>query len=125
MRFAPPPPPRPPRESVVPMINVVFLLLIFFLMSAQIAPPDPFELTLAESAGAPSDPQPDTLYMSASGMLSFDGRAGDAALTAAAATPGLTLRADRATPAAELARVLGRLAALGATEVQLIAGARP
>ncbi|WP_238364269.1 ExbD/TolR family protein [Mesobacterium pallidum] len=125
MRFALPLSPRRPRESVVPMINVVFLLLIFFLMSAQIAPPDPFELTLAESAGAPSDPQPGTVYMSSTGALAFEGLSGDAALAAASARPALALRADTATPAADLARVLARLAALGATEVQLIAGARP
>lgn len=43
MDFAPPKR-RPRAESIVPMINVVFLLLIFFLMTAQIAPPDPFEV---------------------------------------------------------------------------------
>jgi periplasmic protein TonB len=43
------PPRRPRAESVVPMINVVFLLLVFFLMTATIAPPDPF-------ASVPPDP---------------------------------------------------------------------
>ncbi|NHX27772.1 biopolymer transporter ExbD, partial [Escherichia coli] len=32
-------------ENIVPMINVVFLLLIFFLMTAQIGPPAPIDVT--------------------------------------------------------------------------------
>ena len=51
MQF-PDPPRRKPPESIVPMINVVFLLLIFFLMTAQIAPPDPFEINPPDSAQA-------------------------------------------------------------------------
>lgn len=125
MRFVPPPLPRRPRESVVPMINVVFLLLIFFLMSAQITPPDPFPLTLPDSDGVPETAAPGVLYISANAELHFEGITGDAALPAAARATGLSLRADSGVAASELARVLARLAALGAESVQLIAGARP
>ena len=53
MDFAPRRPARPARENIVPMINVVFLLLVFFVMTAQIAPPDPFDIAPPEAGDAP------------------------------------------------------------------------
>jgi biopolymer transport protein ExbD len=109
---------RPPRENIVPMINVVFLLLIFFLMTAQITPPVPFDVTLPGSTGDGA-PERDVLHLSAGGALHFNGADGDAAL--AAVNPGpLSIRADRAMQAAELARLLPRLAARGVTEISLL-----
>jgi len=119
MRFS-----RPPRrarsEGVVPMINVVFLLLIFFLMTAEIAPPPPFELALpeAESEGATGAEATLTL---AAGRVNYGGAEGPAAWAALAsdAPRRLVVRADATMPAAELAAALSRLAALGVAETEL------
>ncbi len=121
MRF-PAPTRRQPRESIVPMINVVFLLLIFFLMTAQIAPPDPFDLTLPQSAAQDEPVGNAVLYVAADGTPALNGQTGDAAwaaLAALAPDTALTLRADRALPGADLARLMQRLAGLGLRDVEL------
>ena len=131
------PPRRPPPESVVPMINVVFLLLIFFLMTAEIAPPEPFAVAppVAES-GDPAD-GPFVLYLGPDGVAGFGDAEGDDAALAAldaemqaycAATdcseavppPALILRADQGVPAARVAALLSRLGGLGFAAVQLV-----
>ncbi|MFP7571239.1 ExbD/TolR family protein [Marivita sp. S2033] len=115
-----PRPRRASREPVVPMINVVFLLLIFFLMTAQIVPPAPFDLTLPTADGD-EDAGDATLYISADGDIAFEALRGDTALVQAAArTDTLRLSADAALNAQTLARLLGELAALGATKVELV-----
>jgi biopolymer transport protein ExbD len=137
MQF-PDPPRRRAQESIVPMINVVFLLLIFFLMTAQIAPPEPFAVTPPEVAadGPPADAQ-FVLYLGPEGELAFrDSRGEEAALAAlsaarAAACPAqgcadtaasrsLVLRADAGVPGTRLAALMPRIAAAGFAEVQLI-----
>ncbi|WP_306153643.1 biopolymer transporter ExbD [Roseovarius sp. MMSF_3281] len=133
MQFTDPPRRKPP-ESIVPMINVVFLLLVFFLTTAQIAPPEPFEV--APPVAAPDGAPPEgvfTLYLGAEGGLAYRGAAlGDeavlAALKAAKAAycavetcdPPLVFRADAAVPGARLAALLPKLGALGFAEVQLV-----
>lgn len=114
---------KPPRESVVPMINVVFLLLIFFLMSAQIAPPDPVEITPPVAVSeAPLPESAHVVWLDAAGVLHFDGLTDEAALAQLADTPAaLTLRADAALPAAEFARVLRVLGEAGLHDVTLVA----
>ncbi len=115
-------PRRASREPVVPMINVVFLLLIFFLMTAQIVPPAPFDMTLPTAEGD-EDAGQMALYINANGDIVFETARGDAALTQAAALPEgtpLRLYADATLPAATLAQVLTRLAALGATQVEIV-----
>ena len=102
------------------MINVVFLLLIFFLMTAQIAPPDPFDITLPNAAGDEAPAEKDTLYLSRNGDVAFGALRGSAALAAAAAADPVTLRADARADGAALARTLRTLAAAGATEVVLL-----
>lgn len=117
-----PRPRRASREPVVPMINVVFLLLIFFLMTAQIAPPAPFDLTLPSASGD-EDAGQTALYISADGEIAFESARGDAALSQAASLPEdtpLRLYADATLPAATLAQVLTQLAALGATRVEIV-----
>jgi biopolymer transport protein ExbD len=119
MRFAAPPR-RRPAENIVPMINVVFLLLIFFLMTAQIAPPDPFTVTVpASDAGDPA-PGPAVLYVSATGELAYGLARGDAVFAVLDPATPLLIRADTALEAAELARLLTRLAAVGLTGVALV-----
>lgn len=120
MDFAPQYRPRAPRESVVPMINVVFLLLIFFLMTAQIAPPDPVDVT-PPSVTLADGPVPEgvaVLWLDREGAL----------LTAEGTPPDLTtletrvtLRADADAPAAALARALRELGEGGAQSVTLVA----
>ena len=102
------------------MINVVFLLLIFFLMTAQIAPPVPFDVALPRAAGDEDSGQA-ALYISADGEIAFETARGDAALTQAAESDGpLRLHADASLPAATLARVLAQLSTLGATQIELV-----
>lgn len=118
-----PPPRKPARESVVPMINVVFLLLIFFLMSAQIAPPEPVEVTppvVREAETLPEGAR--MLWLGRDGGLHFEGLTGEAALDALARAPeAVHLRADASLEAAEFARVLQMLGEVGVTSVTLVA----
>ncbi len=121
MRFNPPIR-RPLRENVLPMINIVFLLLIFFLMTAQIAPPDPVDITLPDSAA--TDPLPDQArpaWLGADGVLRVQEATGADALARLADRPGpVTLRADADLPAAALARLLAEMHAAGIVEVNLV-----
>ncbi|WP_272004894.1 ExbD/TolR family protein [Roseovarius sp. ZX-A-9] len=137
MQF-PDPPRRKLPESIVPMINVVFLLLIFFLMTAQIAPPEPFDVTPPDVTGdgAPADGA-FTLYLSRDGALAFgenmDEEAALAALEAAKDSycqiegcsdrgeqPRLVLRADAHVSGARLAGLMPRIAQAGFPEIQLV-----
>ncbi|TMM55556.1 biopolymer transporter ExbD [Sulfitobacter sabulilitoris] len=127
MQIGPPRPRRRRTENIVPMINVVFLLLIFFLMSAQIAPPEPFDVTPPGSDAAGDAPGRDVLYVAADGELSYGGLTGDAAISSIAArdaTGPLDLRADAALPATVLAALLPKLAAAGVTATRLVTGDR-
>ena len=124
MNFAPPRPRRRPAENIVPMINVVFLLLIFFLMTAQIAPPDPFDVSPPTARAEDPGDARDILYVAADGRLAFGAARGEAvfeALGDRAAEGPLMLRADAALDAADLARLLPRLAAVGVTDIALVA----
>lgn len=129
------PPRRKPSDSIVPMINVVFLLLIFFLMTAQIAPPVPFEVTPpnVQTQGDPAEAEL-TLHLGAGGKLGYLEAQGPAALDAlqqalgdlcasgacAAGAPALILRADGAVEGAALARLMPQLAQVGFSQIQLV-----
>jgi len=127
MQFSTPRRSRAP-EPVVPMINVVFLLLVFFLISAQITPPAPFELTLPEAAEGDRAVPANTLYMDAGGRLAFNDARGDAVMDALAARAApdapLQIRADAGMEARVLARLLPALAARGIDEVEIMTGAK-
>ena len=114
---------RPVRESVVPMINVVFLLLIFFLMTAQITPPEPFEVNPPESSvETPADGQ-DILYISAEGVLALGELRGEAVLDGLPVlgeAEALMIRADRAVEAEQIAGLLPKLAARGVRRIKLV-----
>ena len=132
------PPDRQRREAIVPMINVVFLLLVFFLMTAQIAPPPPFEIAppVAEATAPPAD-GPLEMWLSAEGEAAFGAARGPTALAALAearaarcagadcdaSPPGLVLRADAGTPAAALAALMPRLAGAGFARIDLVTAA--
>ncbi|NSX54786.1 ExbD/TolR family protein [Parasulfitobacter algicola] len=114
---------RKNRESIVPMINVVFLLLIFFLMTAQIVPPDPFEITPPSATTSDVSQGQAMLFLSQTKDIAFGNERGQAAIDAALAATmdgQVSLRADAAAPAAELARLVTRLSAAGATDIRLI-----
>ncbi|WP_243612760.1 ExbD/TolR family protein [Shimia aestuarii] len=118
---------RPMRESIVPMINVVFLLLIFFLMTAQITPPDPFDITPPEStAETPAEGQ-HILYISADGNLVYGDLKDDdvfAGFARLGENEPLLIRADKAVDASRIASLLPRLAAAGVRNVKLISSSR-
>jgi len=134
MRF-PAPSRATPRESIVPMINVVFLLLIFFLMTAQIAPPEPFEVTPPQAEALNPAEGSFTLYLGADGQLAYRDASGLqnvlATLRADHATfcektpcpdgpPPVNLRADATMPAERLAALLPHFQAAGIAQLQLI-----
>ena len=118
-----PPQRKPQGESIVPMINVVFLLLIFFLMTAQIAPPEPFEVappTAQKAAGTAAD---QVIYLSDKGVLQFQdsqGVAAIAALTPHGAKPTLILRADGGAKGHRLAGVMADLRKAGFDRIELV-----
>lgn len=118
------PRPRRPSEPALPMINVVFLLLIFFLMSAQIAPPPPLELTPPRANGETPASGAQVLYISRDGALAY-GTARDETVwpmlteLAQSQDQSLLIRADARLDAGELARILARLSAMGLTDLRL------
>lgn len=115
------PPRRERGENIVPMINVVFLLLIFFLMTAQIAPPEPFDVTVPESANGSTTEGTLTLYISATGEVAFEDLRGEDALASFAKETNGLLRVDAKLAAADLAIILRDLGALGVSDVGMIA----
>ncbi|WP_270726871.1 biopolymer transporter ExbD [Shimia sp. Alg240-R146] len=121
-------PKRPARESVIPMINVVFLLLVFFLMTAQITPPEPFEVDppLA-NAETPAEGKA-ILFVTANGEMAFeDARGEDAVLLALQGYPEetpLMLRADKGVGAEKIAALLPKLAAAGVRSLKLVSASR-
>ena len=117
--------PRKPRaESIVPMINVVFLLLIFFLMTAQIAPPEPFEVSPPTADNATEPEGELILYVGKDAAVQFQDTAGDAAYKAIGATTGtgkaLQLRIDASLDGDRLAQVMQELAAVGFSRVEVV-----
>ena len=124
MNFAPHRKTRMPQDrAIVPMINVVFLLLVFFLMTASLTPPPPLPIAAPTADMPRAYREPRTLYIDADGMRAYGGAMGDAAMADLAATPpkgSLPILADAAYPAADLARLLPELAALGITDIRLI-----
>lgn len=118
------PTPRRPSEPALPMINVVFLLLIFFLMSAQIAPPPPFDIQSPEAGTSEQAATEHVVYIAADGALAYGDHRGDAIWPVLAAHEAprevrVLIRADAGLPAREVAGVLGRLGRLGFTQIHL------
>ncbi|MCU0901615.1 MAG: biopolymer transporter ExbD [Cypionkella sp.] len=126
---------KKPEENLLPMINVVFLLLIFFLISARMTPPEPFAVTPPEARTEAEAQGEFTLFLAADGRIGYREMLGEAAMQAIGAAradhcarldctaepPRLTLRADLALPAADLARVLPQVAGLGFGQIELVA----
>lgn len=116
-------PKRSAGDTFVPMINIVFLLLIFFLLSATIAPPDPFDMALPEATSSEGDQSQggNTLYVSAAGDLVYEGFQNEAALAAIAtrnsAMGALIVRADAGLDGAAFASILSQLSMLGVTDL--------
>lgn len=118
---------RATAEPFVPMINVVFLLLIFFLMTAQIVPPEPFEVEPPTVFAGREPTGQVTLHASPEGELGFGELRGEAAIKAAvteAAGALFRLRADASMEAATLAAILTRLSEAGVERIEIVAAAR-
>ncbi len=117
---------RAAAETLVPMINIVFLLLIFFLLSATIAPPDPFDVTLpgAASRETADTAGPSVLHVSAEGELAYGDLRGDAALAALISSQQngpetVVLKADAGLDGGTFARLLTRLSEAGVNDLNL------
>lgn len=115
---------RPRGESIVPMINVVFLLLIFFLMTSQLAPPEPFEVSPPEAqTDAEAEAEP-VLFVSAEGRIAFGGHEGAEAIAALAGQQPegsvIQVRADSGLEASKLAAILRDLSEAGLSRVELV-----
>jgi len=122
-------PPRKPRaESIVPMINVVFLLLIFFLMTSQIAPPDPFEISPPTANQDGEATAEAVLYIGPAADLHFDGITGPTALDRLASladvSEPLLIKADAQVEARALAATLAALTQAGFAQVEIVVAAQ-
>ena len=87
-----------------------------------LAPPDPFEMELPRAGNQAKLGGTAVLWLAADGTASLEGLTGDAvspALAALGPDGDLSIRADRALPGVDLARVMRRLAGLGLRDVQL------
>ncbi|WP_242511829.1 ExbD/TolR family protein [Rhodobaculum claviforme] len=109
------------------MINIVFLLLVFFMLTATIAPPDPLQVQPPVARGAAAtEGREVTLHVGADGALMIGDARAEAALAALAALPdgtALRVNADAGLDGAAFARLLGRLAAAGVTELSVVVAA--
>lgn len=114
---------RPPGETIIPMINVVFLLLVFFLLTAQIAPPEPFALSPPDGTSETPAQNRGVLYVSAQGDLAYDDARGEdawALIAARSAAESLEIRSDGRTDAAFVAALLKRLRETSDVSTQLV-----
>lgn len=106
------------------MINIVFLLLIFFLMTARIAPPDPFEVTPPAASQGAAPEAGAALFIAADGRMAYGAARGAAVWDALAAhiapEDALVIRADADLAGAELARILARLSQMGVVRARLV-----
>lgn len=110
---------RSARDSIVPMINVAFLLLVFFLMTAVIAPPDPFEISPPRANSDDAEKMTDTLHISAGGELAMGQVRGESVFSALPQGP-LRIHADARLDGALLAQVIDRMANAGVSSVELV-----
>ncbi len=114
-------------DQLVPLINIVFLLLVFFMVAGRITPQ--LETSVEPPVSASRKPSPDEpalLVLQPGGTLLLAGRPIGVPDLAHVLTPGrnaadVTLAADRAVLAAELAPVLHELRLAGFERVTLYA----
>ena len=108
-------------ENIVPMINVVFLLLIFFLMTAQIVPPAPMDVTPPRSQSEETSEAVQSLYIDASGNVAFDEFTGEQAITEVIARSGaIYIIADQSLDAVDLIALLKRIDPTAERDVRLL-----
>lgn len=111
------------------MINVAFLLLVFFLLVAQVAPPEPVEVTLPEAEGGVPVAGETALHVGPGGELAYGAARGEAVFAmiadAAREEGTLPLRVDREFDGQALAALLARLRAAGVAEVSLAVSPAP
>jgi len=113
-------------SNIVPMINVVFLLLIFFLMTAQITPPAPLEVSPPSAEVTPSENlREGILFIASDGGLAYEAARDEAVFDLIPANEPLRIRADQSLDAQGLAALLPRLAAIGVSDVTLVTEVSP
>lgn len=127
MDLDPPETPSPRLDPILPMVNLVFLLLIFLLLAATLAPRPPVTVDPPRARAADRlEPGVLRLALNREGALVFRSFRGADALEAVEAEIGpatraaVALHADRAAPAAAVARGLADLASRGAAPVWLV-----
>lgn len=128
MRIARPRRSREEPERILPLINVVFLLLIFFMIVGRLAAGDPFVVTPPNAAAEdPARTAGHEVLIGADGRLALDGEPVDRDALAGRMraafggpdSPPVRVRADAATPALEVVRVMELLRAAGAPSIEL------
>ena len=108
-------------ENIVPMINVVFLLLIFFLMTAQIVPPAPMDVTPPLSQSDEPTEAVQSLYIDVSGNVAFDDLTGEQAIAEVIARSGaISIIADQSLDAVDLITLLKRIDPSAERDVRLL-----
>ena len=117
-----PPSRRRQDENIVPMINVVFLLLIFFLMTAQMTPPSPVQITPPSGQGTAHTQDAPRVYIDQSGEVYFTTAQGADAIAAVVSSQFeiLDIAADQAVDANVLIARLQQLNPTGQTRIELI-----
>lgn len=116
-------------ETIVALIDVVFFLLVFFMLIGRMDATSPFEVLPALArTGSDMPAGGATVSVGAAGALAIDGNEmAEAGLLARiqeriAETPDLLIRinAHKDTKMAVLLPLVGRIEALGATDVMLV-----
>ena len=108
-------------ENIVPMINVVFLLLIFFLMTAQIVPPAPMDVTPPLSQSEETSEAVQSFYIDASGNVAFDEFIGEQAIAEVIAQDGaISIIADHSLDAVDLIALIKRIDPSAERDVKLL-----
>lgn len=119
-------PHRRHRDTTVPMINVVFLLLVFFMMTSQIRPAAPVEISPpVVELGQGQPPGATALYIDAKGVIAFADLTDAEALAAVTRLPHdevLNLHVDAQLKGYVLAQTIAQL---GAYKLRLVTQAAP
>ncbi len=117
-------------DRVLPLVNVVFLLLIFFMIAGQLSRTERFNVQPPESRSEQAEAaRIHTVEVSAEGRLALDGEVLDEAALASRAArlreagegDAIRLKADGASEARRVVKVMAILRDAGIERVNLVA----
>lgn len=120
---------REPYEPMIPLINVVFLMLIFFLLTGELSPTDPVEVTPPVGEIDASDPFDELIiFVDVEGLVYIRERilgpdivsSYVAQIFAEEGRPSIVIKADENAPADDVITLLENLRALDIEEVMVI-----